>query len=168
MTAYAGRVVPVGKISGAFGVRGWVRVRSYTDPHDNILRYTPWLLGESKRSIEVLEGAAQARGIVARLRGVDDRDAAQALAGTPIYVPRDSLGEAGTREYFWADLIGLRVINIRGVELGRVTDMLATGANDVMVVTGERRRLLPFVVGSVVLVVDIYAGYVKVDWDENF
>jgi 16S rRNA processing protein RimM len=163
------RHILVGKVSGVFGVKGWVRVYSYTDPPENILDYGPWLVGEGRgRSYKVVDGAVHGRGIIARLADVDDREQARALIGAGIRVPRARFGESGGGEYFWSDLLGLRVRNQAGVDFGTVEDMMATGANDVLVIRGERRRLVPFVPGAVVKSVDIDAGTIDVEWDADF
>jgi 16S rRNA processing protein RimM len=163
------RHILVGKISGIFGVKGWVRVYSYTDPPENILGYGPWLIGDGEgRSCKVVDGAVHGRGIIARLAGVDDRDKARGLIGAAIRVPRERFGESGGDEYYWSDLLGLQVTNQDGVVFGKVEDMMETGANDVMVIRGERRRLVPFVLGAVVKSVDIGAGTIVVEWDADF
>ena len=166
----AGRHVVLGQVNGLFGVRGWVKVFSHTDPRENILRYGPWRLTLEGRSREfrVLEGRRQGKGIVARLEGLDDRDQAAAWLGAEISVPREQLPEPGPGEYYWADLIGLEVKTMDGVALGRVSHLFRTGANDVMVVQGERERLVPFVQEDVVREVDLEAGRIRVVWDPEF
>ncbi len=159
----------VGRISGIFGVKGWVRVYSYTDPPENILGYGPWLVGDGQHGeFAVLDGAVHGRGLVARLAGIDDRDKARALIGSMIHVLRARFADAARGEYYCADLVGLQVRNQDGIVLGRVQDIMATGANDVLVIQGERRRLVPFLTGSVVRSVDLDAGVMDVDWDVDF
>lgn len=162
--------VIVGRVEGAYGIKGWVRVRSFTDPPANILDYHPWQLRlqQGAREYERLETRQHGKGYVARLAGVADRDAAAALAGVEIEVPRDCLGPTGEGEYYWSDLLGLAVVTAAGQHLGQVENMMATGANDVMVVAGDRRHLIPFVHGSVVRAVDLDAGEIRVDWDPDF
>lgn len=169
MAETAGSRVVVGRVAGIFGVKGWVRVFSYTDPPGNILEYGPWLVGPDQgRRFRLTEGAVHGKGIIAHLEGVDDRDAARALIGASIAVSREALGEAGDGSFFWSDLVGLKVVNEQGEDLGVVTDLLETGANDVLVLKGERRRLVPFVNGTVVKSVDLAGGVVTVDWDREF
>jgi 16S rRNA processing protein RimM len=165
--AGSGRRVPVGRISGVFGVRGWVRIFSYTEPRANVLQYNPWILrrDDGERTCAVLDGHEHGAGVVASLDGVGDRDAAAALVGCEVEVDRSQLGPAGPGQYYWADLEGMAVVTTDGVPLGRITRLFATGANDVMVVQGERRYLLPFVHGRVVRQVDEAARAVTVDWD---
>jgi 16S rRNA processing protein RimM len=169
MSDPAQRPVVVGRVTGVFGVKGWVRVFSYTDPPGNILQYGPWLVGErGEKSFRVLDGATHGRGVIAHLEGIDDRDVARGLIGAEIRVSRANFGKTGRDEYYWSDLVGLTVVNEEGVELGRVDDLLATGANDVLVVVGDRRRLVPFVPGAVVKSVDVAGGTLRVAWDEDF
>lgn len=164
------RLVLVGRIVGVFGVAGAVKLHSYTEPRENIFRYRPWLvrLGETTREIATPKGKAQGKGIVATLPGVDDRDAAAALMGADVYVRRDALPKAAPGELYWSDLEGLRVRTVEGRELGTVSHLFATGANDVIVVKGERERLIPFIRDSVVREVDLAAGTMLVDWDPDF
>jgi 16S rRNA processing protein RimM len=162
--------VVVGRIEGAYGVKGWVRVRSFTDPPDNLQNYAPWQLrlARGPRECERLAMRAHGKGYVAQLAGVEDRDAAAALGGVEIEVPRECLEPVTDGEFYWNDLIGLEVETLTGDRLGQVQRMMETGANDVMVVTGERRRLIPFVHGGVVREVDLEAGTIRVDWDPDF
>lgn len=164
------RMVQVGSIAGLYGVRGWVRVLSHTQPRDNILTYSPWYLGGEGfwRPHRLVEGRAQGRGILAHLAGCEDRDQAAALLGQPIAVRHDQLPALGDDDYYWSDLEGLRVENLEGVDLGRVSHLFETGANDVLVVVGERERLLPYVWDQVIKRVDLTAGLLLVDWDPDF
>ena len=120
------------------------------------------------RTLDGVRGRETAKGVVASLPGVDDRDAAEALRGTEILVPRTALPPPGADEYYWVDLEGLRVVTLEGVELGTVSHLLATGANDVLVVKGDRERMLPFVQPQFVTAVDFDAGTITVDWDPDF
>jgi len=159
------RQIPVGRVSGVFGVKGWVRVFSFTDPPDSILNYGPWTIGESPASVyRVTAGSSHGRGVIAHLAGIDDRDAARALIGRLIKVSRSKFAALGAGEYYWADLLGLEVVNQQGVALGRVQDLMETGANDVLVVQGRERLLVPFVLGSVIRSVDLESGRIIVDW----
>jgi len=159
------RQVTVGRVTGIFGVKGWVRVFSYTDPPENILQYVPWLIGESLGApYRVTGGATHGRGVIAHLQGIDDRDIARRLIGSTIRIPRSLLGNPGLGAYFWFDLIGLEVVNEDGTSFGRVAELLETGANDVLVVSGDRRRLIPFVLRSVVKFVDFDRCIIGVSW----
>lgn len=167
MTAAAARrAIILGRIAGVYGVRGWMRVVSETDPSDNILRYSPWLLNGASHA--VAEGRRHGKGLVVRLEGFEDRDQAAALVGQTISVYRDQLPPPQPDEFYWADLEGLSVLTVAGRDLGRVSHLFGTGANDVMVVTGERDRLVPFLWDEVVKDVDFSLGRIRVDWDPDF
>ena len=159
--------VVLGRISGLFGVRGWVKVYSYTEPREAVLEYDRWLLsGKSGwQEATVAEGQRHGKTVIARLDGYVDRDQAASLIGTEIGVPREWLPETGQGEYYWSDLEGLRVVHRDGSELGTVAHLLETGANDVMVVKGEKERLIPFVIDKVILDVDLEKGEIEVDWE---
>jgi len=162
--------ISVGKISGVFGVKGWVKVFSFTDPRENILTYSPWLLGKGDETkiVKVVDGQLQGKTIVAQLAGVNDRDQAAGLMGWDIFITRDQLPKAAKGEYYWSELIGLNVETIEGVQLGTVESLLETGANDVIIVQGERERCLPFLKGQTIINVDLDAGKIIVDWDPEF
>lgn len=165
-----GRRVLVGRIVGVSGVQGWVKLESWTDPRTGIFDYRPWILVRDGRERELVpaDGRAQGKGIVARLPGVEDRDQAMALVGSEILVPRAALPPPAPGEFYWADLEGLEVHTVDGRPLGRVSHLFATGANDVVVVRGERERLLPFLRPDVVREIDLAAGRMVVDWDPDF
>jgi 16S rRNA processing protein RimM len=158
----------LGRISGVYGVRGWVKIFSDTEPRENILTYKPWYLGRSRSLRNAEEGRRQGKGLVARLEGCEDRDQAAALVGQEIAVRRDQLSPPRADEFYWADLEGLAVENLDGIPLGRVDYLFATSANDVLVVKGDRERLLPFVWDQVVRDVDLELGRMLVDWDPEF
>jgi 16S rRNA processing protein RimM len=163
-----GKTLTLGQIAGAHGVKGWVRVISYTEPREAILEYQPWFLGKNQRTVELLDGARQGKSVIARIAGVDDRDQAEALKGQEIGIERSQLPDAGNKQYYWADLIGLEVLLENGESLGTIAQMMATGANDVMVVEGDRQRLIPFLTGKTVMEVDLESGNIIVDWDADF
>jgi 16S rRNA processing protein RimM len=162
--------ISVGKISGVFGIKGWVKVFSFTDPRENILTYSPWLLkkGDETKTVNVVDGQLQGKTIVAQLTGVNDRDQAASLMGWDIFITQDQLPKAAKGEYYWSELIGLNVETIDGVQLGVVDSLLETGANDVIIVQGERERVIPFLQGQTIINVDLDAGKVVVDWDPEF
>ncbi len=163
-------LVLMGRISGLYGVRGWVRVFSYTEPRENILNYRQWLVrrGGEWSPVAVAEGRRHGKGIVVRLAGCEDRDAAAAWLEAEIAVPRSALPPLEPDEYYWSDLQGMQVETTQGQVLGRVTSLLHTAANDVLIVEGERERLIPFLQGQVVLGVDLDARRIVVDWDPDF
>jgi len=147
-----------------------VRVFSYTDPRENIITYPKWHLERNgvRSERKVIEGRVHGKGVVARLEGCDDRDAALRLVGSEVSIDRAVLPAPLGGEFYWADLQGMQVLNRQGERLGRVEYLFETGANDVMVVAGERERLIPFVPGTTVVTVDQAAGQILVDWDSDF
>jgi len=152
------------------GVKGQVKLQSYTDPPANLLRYRPWILvhGGRETTIERPSGRGAGGTLVASLPDVVGRDAAEALVGAEIWCERAALPRPKPGEYYWSDLEGLEVVTNQGVSLGRVSHLFATGANDVMVVRGERERLVPFLPDGVVKAVDLERGRIEVDWDPEF
>ncbi|OOZ37729.1 ribosome maturation factor RimM [Solemya velesiana gill symbiont] len=161
--------VTLGRVSGLFGVRGWVKIYSHTSPRTNILEYASWYLNRSGQwqEYELKDGKAHGKGIIARLSGCDDRDMAAELVGADIAIPRDQLPGAGEDEFYWTDLEGLEVRTKSDIALGRVDYLFETGANDVMVVKGDRQRLIPFI-PDVVLEVSLSDGVITVNWDPEF
>ena len=159
----------MGRVLGPYGVRGWIKLRTFTEHPDSLADYARWLVadGAGWREVEVEETHLHSGQLVVKLAGVNDRDQALALRGREVAVPREDLPPAGEGEFYWADLIGLEVVNMQGEILGKVEDLLETGANDVLVVQGDAQHLLPYV-DAVVLDVDLEAGRIQVDWGLDF
>lgn len=170
MSAEGAKRIALGRITGHYGVRGWVKIHSYTDPRENIVDFPSWILehGGEQHRVEVEAGRSQGKNIVAKLRGIDDRDAAQEWMGAEIAVDRNELPPCAPGEYYWVDLEGLAVHNTRGEVLGEVDHLMATGANDVIVLRGNEQRLIPFVAETVVKRVDFESGVIVVDWESGF
>ena len=173
MAADASEYIPVGKISGVFGVKGWVKVFSFTEPRENILEYKPlyvlrhgdWL------PIDVNGGQLQGKAVVMSLENVIDREQAMALIGSELAIKRSQLVETEDDEFYWADLIGLSVINTEDQLLGQVDHLLETGANDVLVVNAieaDTQYLIPFVLEKTVLNVDLGNKQIRVDWQTDY
>ena len=160
--------VALGYISAVHGIRGWVKVHSWTRPMEAILDYQPWLLGEDKSPVKIVDGRKQGKGLVALLPGFEDRERAHRLVGQQIFVDRDQLPATAANEYYWSDLEGLEVNTTKGELLGRVESLMETGANDVLVIHGKREHLVPFIQGQYVTRVDLEAGLIVVDWDPEF
>jgi len=166
--------ITVGRIGAPYGVKGWVKIQSHTEVPSNILDYDPWYLRPEKANDADwrearLDGArVHGKGIVAKFAGCDDRDAAVLMRGQEIAIRREQLPAAEEGEYYWVDLVGLRVETLDGTGLGRVTELMATGANDVLVVEGEQQRLIPFVMEHIVKDVDLDAGLIRVDWQADY
>ena len=160
--------VALGYISAVHGIKGWVKVHSWTRPMEAILNYQPWLLGEEKRPVSIVDGRRQGKGMAALLPGMQDREQAMSLIGQQISVNRDQMKPTDKDEYYWSDLEGLEVHTLKGEILGRVDRLMETGANDVLIIRGEREHLVPFVQGQYVTNIDLVAGRMDVDWDPDF
>ena len=162
--------VILGRIAGVYGLRGWVKVYAETRDRTDILEFERWYLRrpDGWQAIKVIEGRAQSKGIIAQLEGVVHCDQARLLVGTEIAVRRSDLPPAEPGTYYWDDLVGLKVVNLEGIEFGAVSHLFETGgANDVMVVQGERERLIPYTKDAVKKV-DLKARVLHVDWDADF
>lgn len=169
--------VVLGRVTSPHGVKGWVKVYSYTSPMEGILEYGEWLLrqqGDLCR-YRLVQGRRQGKGLVACLADVDSRESAEALADAEILFPKAELPELAANDYYWYQLEGLKVVTRDDVVLGVVAYLFETGANDVIVVKGDgeeaiddRERLLPFLPDEVILEVDLEAGMMIVDWDPAF
>ena len=165
-------LIHVGRISGLHGVKGWVKIFSYTDPRDGILKYNPWLVkyaGEWRR-LKLMAGRAQGKGVVAQLEGYNDRDLAATLMNCDIAITREQLPKPKRGEYYWIDLVGLDVDNLEGERLGKVVKVMATGANDVLVVDGVNGEelLIPFVQEVYIMNVDLEEKQLTVDWQLDY
>lgn len=162
--------IKVGKVSGVFGIKGWLKIFSYTADKENILDYSPWLLkkADSDKLLKVIDGALQGKAVIALLEGINDRDQASSLLGYDIFIDYQQLPKIAEDEYYWSQLIGLNVINTSGVNLGVVDSLLETGANDVLIVKGECERAIPFIQGQSVVTIDLLTGNMIVDWDPEF
>ena len=156
----------MGRLGAPFGIKGWIKVQPYTETPDSLFDYDIWQVGrdETWQDFEVEEAAIHGDGLIAKLAGIDDRDQAFALRGREIAVNREELPEAAEDEYYWNDLIGLTVVNRAGVELGQVAGLMETGSQDVLVVKGDRERLIPFV-DAYVTRVDMPGKRIDVDWE---
>jgi len=164
------RLVIIGRVVGVYGVRGWIKVFSSTEPPEEILDYPTWQVrsGSGWQAMPLAEGRRYGKGFLAHLADCDDREVARDLIGADIAVYRSELPDPGPDRFYWADLQGLTVRTTGGVEFGTLDRMLETGANDVMVVTGDRERLIPYIRGRVVVDVDLEQGVILVDWDPEF
>ena len=165
-----GKII-VGRIAGVYGVKGWVKVFSETDPREGIAQYKPWYLkheninGGQWREIQIESGRRQGKTVVVKLKGYDDRDESMLLNGSLIGIRPDQLASLNEEEFYWRELVGLRVINQQGIELGLVEGLMETGANDVLVIRHESgQHLIPWALGHYVLNVDLEQGVIEVDW----
>lgn len=160
---------------GSYGLRGAVRVHPFADDPLAWAKLPAWWLGaegiapDAWRQTKLTRCRLHVDTLIAELAGVEGRDAAEALKGVLVGVPREALPPAGEDEFYWSDLIGLNVVNQRGEALGRVAALIETGANDVLQVLADdgTERLLPFV-AAVVLEVDAAGGCIRVDWEADW
>lgn len=165
-------MVVMGKIVGAHGILGWVKVQVFTEYLDSLLDYDTWYLTQDQQSwreIEVLDVNVHSKVLVARLQGVADRTAAEKYKGRLIGVPRQSFPAEEEGEYYWTDLIGMSVLTLSGESLGVVATLLETGANDVLSVrdAAGKERLIPFI-ESVIRHVDVAQKTISVDWQADY
>lgn len=160
-------VVIVGKINGVYGIKGWLKIFSYTDPKENILHYTPWLI--HGQPVELEEGKPQGKTILAKLKGIDDRNQAMAFLQTDILIQREQLPSLPTGEFYWSDLIGLRVINEQGIDLGSISELFDTSAHEVIVIKNQHgERLIPLVWNDIVKHIDLEQGHMRVRWEADY
>lgn len=169
-------LVAVGKVVGVHGIRGWLKVESFTEPRTNLFDYLPWTLqlrGQHLACSDV-KGQQNGKGLLAKIAGCDDRDAALKWRGASIAVMRSQLPQLADDEFYWADLIGYQINTQDGVALGEIVQMHATGANDVMIVEERikdgknKQRWLPFLRGQVIKHIDRQKRFMTVDWDPDF
>ncbi len=174
-------LIKLGHIASAYGLKGWVKILSHTDPRQGIIDYNPWYIrmkGGSWEKLNLEASKVHGKGIVARISGCEDRTAAERLRGAEIAIKPEQLPNLDEDEYYWRELEGLRVFAVNegadSVMLGCVSQVMATGSNDVLVVKGcdgsldDKERLLPYLWSQVVKKVDLDAGEIWVDWDPDF
>jgi 16S rRNA processing protein RimM len=163
-------LVIMGYVCGTFGVRGWIKVHAETEFADSLFDYPVWWLGKGGewKPFTFVDGLVQPKALAVQFEGVDSREQSDALRGMQVAVPRSELPAAAEDEYYWSDLIGLQVINLQGEVLGTVSELMETGANDVLVVdAAEQHRLIPFV-SAVVTEVDLDQRRIVVDWGADY
>lgn len=159
--------VIIGKIGATYGIKGWLKITTFTQVADSVLDYTPWYLQENNtwRPMEVQDGRRHGKTIIAKLKGYDTPEAARLLTGRNIAVQRSQLAVLKQHEYYWSDLIGLNVVNQDGVDFGKIAYIMETGTNDVLVVKGEKEHGIPYLPGDVIINVDLENKVVHVNWD---
>lgn len=162
--------VTVGRLGAPHGVKGWMRLQSFTDPARNILDYQPWQVNVKNnwQAVVIEEVRLHGKSYVIKLKNCDDRNQALLFTNAFIAVTREKLPKLASDEFYWSDFVGLTVINQNQVVLGRVDHLHATGSNDVLIVKGEKEHWIPYLPGRYVLSVDMSSKTILVDWDENF
>lgn len=161
----------VGRLGRPHGIKGWLKVYSFTDPLENLFNYSEWFLGQNNefsQTIRYDEWLLQNTLFLVKLPGCDTPEQAKEYTNLDIAIPRDLLPELDANDYYWTDLEGLKVISSQDqTELGTLDHLFSTGSNDVMVVKGDKERLIPYI-KNVVVEVNVAEGYLVVDWDKNF
>ena len=166
----SGNKILVGKISNPHGIKGWVKVISFTDPIENILSYKKWTISdnETEKTYCLEDSRIQGNKIVIKLEGVNNRDDADLLKNLQIEINRSDLPELEENSYYWEDLVDFNVIDIKGNPVGKVDSLFRTGSNDVLVIINEtkQRLLVPFIMEEVIKYVDLDKELISIDWAE--
>lgn len=159
----------MGRITGPFGIKGWVKLQPFTAAPENLLAYRVWWMADEAgwRDCRVELAEVHGAAVAVKFAGCEDRDAAALYRGREVAVPREAFPKAEPNEFYWADLVGLKVVNAQGEDLGAVSRVFETGANDVLVVEGGCERLIPFT-EQVVQEVDLAGGVIRVDWGADY
>lgn len=169
--------VVVGRLGAVYGIKGWLKVQSFTDDAESLFEYSPWLISQHGvwREVRVSGWRRHNNGLVCKLENIDLREDAQALTGADIAINPQALPDLPDGEYYWSDLIGCLVANLNGYQMGEVTELMETGSNDVLVVKaklndayGMKERLIPFLEGQVIKKIDLHNRAIEVDWDPDF
>jgi len=167
----------LGKVGAVYGIKGWLKIHSFTDETEAILDYFPWSLklGSNTQTVEITDWRKHNKVLIVKVAGIDDRDEAQAFVGSEILTNEAALPELSQDDFYWRDLIGMSVVTNKGYDLGVVTDMMETGANDVLVVKAnlkdgfsKKERLIPYLFEQVIESVSIENKQICVDWDPGF
>lgn len=160
----------VGTINGLFGVQGWVKIFSHTEPRKNILSYKPWYIQVDGQwqVLEIVSGRAQSKTIVAKIKGIDNREQAGIMMGTDVYIEKTQLPKLAKNEHYWEDLIGLEVISQSGFVFGKVKNLVDTGSNSVLITQGGKKEHWVPYIDPFLIEVDMNKRQIIVDWNENF
>ena len=161
------KYIIIGKIGAPHGIRGWLKIQSYTENKDQIFSYQPWYLFQQdiEQVCIVEQTRLQHDTLFAKLKGIETPEAARLLTGKEIAIPREQLPTLKQNEYYWNDLIGLTVINQDGQPYGKVIYLMATGSNDVLVIKNTKEHAIPFIWDEVILSVDLIKKEIRVKWD---
>ncbi|CEG58085.1 ribosome maturation factor RimM [Legionella fallonii] len=162
--------VVIGRFGRPHGVKGFITVQSFTEPRDNILRYTDWhvLLNNTWQLIKILSVEVHNKAIIATIEGYPEREMVASLTNVEIAIKKEQLAALEPGEYYWHQLIGMKVVNPKGESFGVVTEIMPTGANDVLVVQGEKRHLIPYLPEQFIIEINESQQVITVDWDVDF
>lgn len=169
MTETQSKYIIVGKIGATYGIMGWLKIQTFTEFGENILEYAPWYLSGSDNQdfeeITIEDGKPHGNAFIAKFPNINTPEEARLFTGKTINIKRSQLPELSKDEYYWSDLVGLTVKNQHGEVLGTVSYLIETGANDVLVIKGDKEHAIPYLPGSVVLSVDLTKKEIIVDWE---
>lgn len=162
--------IVIGRFGRPHGIKGFVTIQSFTDPRDNILRYTDWhvYMQQSWKPIKLLSLEVHIKAIIAQIDGFPGREAVAELTNIEIAVSKDQLAPLEPGEYYWHQLVGMTVVNQQGDLFGQVSDVMPTGSNDVLLVQGEKKHLIPYLPGKYIVNIDDLERIITVDWDLDF
>lgn len=162
--------VVVGRLGRPHGVKGYISIISFTEPRENILQYKPWyvFLNHQWQLLKVQDVVVTHKALLAKLLEYQEREEVAALTNIEIAIERNKLPVLDKGEFYWHELIGMTVVNQAQLCLGKVTEVMPTGANDVLVVEGEKRHLIPYLPGNYIIQVDKDQQQIIVDWDMDF
>ncbi|MBA2711646.1 MAG: ribosome maturation factor RimM [Tatlockia sp.] len=162
--------VVVGRFGRPHGIKGFITIHSFTEPQDNLLRYKDWhaLLAKQWQPLKIQHIEVTNKSILAQVEGYTEREQVASLTNVEIAISRTQLPSLTQGEYYWDQLVGMQVINQQGQVFGKVKEIMPTGANDVLVVEGEKRHLIPYLPGQFVIEVDVGQRLILVDWDMDF
>lgn len=176
--SHASDTLVIGKIGAPYGVKGWVKITSYTHELEGVFAYSPWLLGQEqgdKKQYIVDQWRTHNKGLVAKLVGVENRDDAESIKNLEISIKAEQLPHLADNDFYWRELVGMQVVTEQGYSLGVVKELFETGANDVMLIKanlndafGHKERMVPYLLDQVIKQVDRQAKTIKVDWDPAF
>lgn len=164
-------MVIMGRVAAAQGIQGWVKIQPYTEQPDSLVDYSTWWLGNEQqgwRELDVLSSSLHGKSVVAQLMGCHDRNTAESYKGLLVAVPRSRLPRPAEDEYYWSDLIGLEVVTPAGEHLGKVENLLETGANQVLCVKGEQGEILIPFLAQVIQQVDLDGKVIRADWAADY
>lgn len=161
--------ITIGRFGRVYGIKGWISVISYTEPKENILTYSSWMIAINGKYqfIEIENSKIQQKNILVKIKNIDDREIVKTYTNLEIVTESSKLPQLPKGEYYWKDLKNLTVITKNGTKLGKVDHLLATGANDVLVVKNDKERLIPYI-DDVIINIDIDKQTITVDWDAKF
>lgn len=168
----------MGRFGSVFGIKGYIKVYSFTEDPESLFTYSPWFFrkpGGQWQNVEITDFKPHADGHIVKIKGFDVREKVQAFTGSEIGILPSSLPKLPEGVYRWIELIGLRVVNLEGYDLGTVSSMMETGANDVLVVKAKKddlyeikERLIPYLQNQVIKSVDLDNKVIQVDWEADF